>query len=211
MVLTKMQQLAPRGHAAPGDRVLYRSNAQSRVLESGCSTPACPTACTAACASSSAPRSKHALAYLRLLENPNDDTSFLRVVNFRRAASARVPSSSCRTPPRQRAASGADVSAPVSGRRASTRRLRAQLVDHMRERHPGLTLREIIELDPAAQRAAGALPHREGRGRPHREPGGTGQRRRELRDAGGLRQGRRGAAGGRDQAPAGAGPADRCR
>ena len=25
---------------------------------------------------------KHALAYLRLLENPNDDTSFLRVVNF---------------------------------------------------------------------------------------------------------------------------------
>ena len=25
---------------------------------------------------------KHALAYLRLIENPNDDTSFLRVVNF---------------------------------------------------------------------------------------------------------------------------------
>ena len=25
---------------------------------------------------------KHALAYLRLLDNPNDDTSFLRVVNF---------------------------------------------------------------------------------------------------------------------------------
>ena len=25
---------------------------------------------------------KHALAYLRLLENPNDDTSFSRVVNF---------------------------------------------------------------------------------------------------------------------------------
>jgi DNA helicase-2/ATP-dependent DNA helicase PcrA len=25
---------------------------------------------------------KHALAYLRLLENPGDDTSFLRVVNF---------------------------------------------------------------------------------------------------------------------------------
>ncbi len=25
---------------------------------------------------------KHALAYLRLLENPQDDTSFLRVVNF---------------------------------------------------------------------------------------------------------------------------------
>src|SRR6185295_6174805 len=25
---------------------------------------------------------KHTLAYLRLIENPNDDTSFLRVVNF---------------------------------------------------------------------------------------------------------------------------------
>ena len=25
---------------------------------------------------------KHALSYLRLIENPNDDTSFLRVVNF---------------------------------------------------------------------------------------------------------------------------------
>ena len=38
------------------------------------------------CVSSSAPRS-NALAYLRLLENPNDDTSFLRVVNSPRVAS----------------------------------------------------------------------------------------------------------------------------
>jgi superfamily I DNA/RNA helicase len=36
----------------------------------------------AACASSSAAEIKHALAYLRLIANTDDDTAFARVVNF---------------------------------------------------------------------------------------------------------------------------------
>jgi superfamily I DNA/RNA helicase len=36
----------------------------------------------AACASSIARKIKHALAYLRLIANPDDDTAFARVVNF---------------------------------------------------------------------------------------------------------------------------------
>jgi DNA helicase-2/ATP-dependent DNA helicase PcrA len=42
---------------------------------------------------------KHALAYLRLLENPNDDTSFCAWSTFRRAALARAASRCCKTPP----------------------------------------------------------------------------------------------------------------
>ena len=56
--------------------ILYRSNAQSRVIESALfNAVEFRTACMAVCASSSDPEVKHALAYLRLLENPNDDTS----------------------------------------------------------------------------------------------------------------------------------------
>ena len=43
--------------------------------------PACLTACTEPAVFERA-EIKHALAYLRLLENPHDDTSFNRVVNF---------------------------------------------------------------------------------------------------------------------------------
>jgi len=44
--------------------------------------PACPTGVYGGLRFFERAEIKHALAYLRLLENPNDDTSFLRVVNF---------------------------------------------------------------------------------------------------------------------------------
>ena len=47
---------------------------------------------------------KHALAYLRLLENPNDDTSFCASSTSRRAALARAALKCCKTPPAPQAA-----------------------------------------------------------------------------------------------------------
>jgi DNA helicase-2/ATP-dependent DNA helicase PcrA len=62
--------------------VLYRSNAQSRVIETALFNAAMPYRVYGGLRFFERAEIKHALAYLRLLENPNDDTSFMRVVNF---------------------------------------------------------------------------------------------------------------------------------
>ena len=62
--------------------VLYRSNAQSRVIETALFNAAMPYRVYGGLRFFERAEIKHALAYLRLLENPRDDTSFMRVVNF---------------------------------------------------------------------------------------------------------------------------------
>ena len=72
-----------------GDRgAIYRSNAQSRVIESALFNAGVPYRVYGGLRFFERAEIKHALAYLRPAGEPNDDTSFLRVVNFRRAASA---------------------------------------------------------------------------------------------------------------------------
>ena len=62
--------------------ILYRSNAQSRVIETGLFNAAVPYRVYGGLRFFERAEIKHALAYLRLLDNPHDDTSFLRVANF---------------------------------------------------------------------------------------------------------------------------------
>ncbi len=62
--------------------MLYRSNAQSRVLEHALFNAGIAYRVYGGLRFFERAEIKHALAYLRLLENPNDDTAFLRVVNF---------------------------------------------------------------------------------------------------------------------------------
>lgn len=62
--------------------LLYRSNAQSRVLEHELFTRAVPYKVYGGLRFFERQEVKHALAYLRLIANPDDDTAFLRVVNF---------------------------------------------------------------------------------------------------------------------------------
>ena len=62
--------------------LLYRSNAQSRIIEHALFSAGLPYRVYGGLRFFERAEIKHALAYLRLLENPNDDTSFSRVVNF---------------------------------------------------------------------------------------------------------------------------------
>jgi DNA helicase-2/ATP-dependent DNA helicase PcrA len=62
--------------------ILYRSNAQSRVLEHALFSAGIPYKVYGGLRFFERAEVKHALAYLRLMENPDDDTAFLRVVNF---------------------------------------------------------------------------------------------------------------------------------
>jgi len=62
--------------------VLYRSNAQSRIIEHGLFTAGIPYKVYGGLRFFERQEIKHAIAYLRLVANLDDDHSFLRVVNF---------------------------------------------------------------------------------------------------------------------------------
>jgi DNA helicase-2/ATP-dependent DNA helicase PcrA len=76
------QALHRDGTARREIALLYRSNAQSRVMESALFNAHIPYKVYGGLRFFERAEVKHALAYLRLIENANDDTSFLRVVNF---------------------------------------------------------------------------------------------------------------------------------
>ncbi|HEX6016489.1 MAG TPA: UvrD-helicase domain-containing protein, partial [Burkholderiaceae bacterium] len=81
-LLDELQQLHRSGTPRSELALLYRSNAQSRVLESVLFNAGVPYRVYGGLRFFERAEVKHALAYLRLIENPNDDTSYLRVVNF---------------------------------------------------------------------------------------------------------------------------------
>ncbi|MEK7303247.1 MAG: UvrD-helicase domain-containing protein [Pseudomonadota bacterium] len=62
--------------------LLYRSNAQSRVLEHSLFNAAIPYRVYGGMRFFDRQEIKHALAYLRLMANPDDDSALLRVINF---------------------------------------------------------------------------------------------------------------------------------
>ena len=126
--------------------ILYRSNAQSRVIETALFNAAMPYRVYGGLRFFERAEIKHALAYLRLLENPLDDTSFLRVVNFPpRGISARsieqlqdaAKTSGC---------SLCDAVSLIGGKAGINIGAFVAKIDVLREKTQGATLREIIEL-----------------------------------------------------------------
>jgi DNA helicase-2/ATP-dependent DNA helicase PcrA len=71
-----------QGHSADDFAILYRSNAQSRVLEEALLRAGIAYRIHGGVRFFERAEVKDALAYLRLLLNPHDDTAFERVVNF---------------------------------------------------------------------------------------------------------------------------------
>ena len=71
-----------RGRHWRDHAVLYRMNAQSRALESAMTARGIPYRVFGGQRFFERAEVKHVLAYLRLMDNPGDDTSFQRVVNF---------------------------------------------------------------------------------------------------------------------------------
>jgi DNA helicase II / ATP-dependent DNA helicase PcrA len=136
--------------------VLYRSNAQSRVIETALFNAAMPYRVYGGLRFFERAEIKHALAYLRLLENPHDHTSFLRVVNFPpRGIGARSIEQL------QDAASAAgcslhDAVSATTGKAGTNLTAFVAKIDKLREETLNLTLREIIEL---VLQASGLIEH----------------------------------------------------
>jgi DNA helicase II / ATP-dependent DNA helicase PcrA len=81
-VVEEIRELVRDGILPTQIALLYRSNAQSRVLENELFTKNVPYKVYGGLRFFERQEIKHALAYLRLLGNPDDDSAFLRVVNF---------------------------------------------------------------------------------------------------------------------------------
>ena len=81
-LLEETRSLVADGEARSDIAVLYRSNAQSRVIEHALFSAGVPYRVYGGLRFFERAEIKHALAYLRLMENPSDDGALLRVVNF---------------------------------------------------------------------------------------------------------------------------------
>ena len=125
--------------------VLYRSNAQSRVIESALFNAGVPYRVYGGLRFFERAEVKHALAYLRLIENANDDTSFLRVVNFPTRGIGARTLEQLQDAARSSGRSLAQSVAAVPGKAGANLAAFVALVDAMRDATQGLTLRQIIE------------------------------------------------------------------
>jgi DNA helicase-2/ATP-dependent DNA helicase PcrA len=81
-IVEEVKALACDGHARKEIALLYRSNAQSRALEHALFNAGIPYRVYGGLRFFERAEIKHALAYLRLIANANDDTAFTRAVNF---------------------------------------------------------------------------------------------------------------------------------
>ena len=81
-IVDEIRALAGEGVAQSQIALLYRSNAQSRVLEHALFGAGIPYRVYGGLRFFERQEVKHALAYLRLIANPEDDNALLRVINF---------------------------------------------------------------------------------------------------------------------------------
>ncbi|VVE12931.1 DNA helicase [Pandoraea morbifera] len=81
-LVDEIKALVAQGLSRQDIAILYRSNAQSRVMEHALVGAGIAYRVYGGLRFFERQEVKHALAYLRLIENPNDDTAFARVVNF---------------------------------------------------------------------------------------------------------------------------------
>ena len=146
-IVDEVKALHAEGVALANMAVLYRSNAQSRVLEHALFNAALPYRVYGGLRFFERQEVKHALAYLRLLASDGDDGAFLRVANFpTRGIGARSLEQL------QELARGRGVSLwavacanTLSGRAAASVAAFSKLIEGMREATRGLPLAETIE------------------------------------------------------------------
>jgi len=126
--------------------VLYRSNAQSRIIEHALFSNGIPYRVYGGLRFFERMEIKHALAYLRLAANPDDDGAFLRVANFpargfgARSLEALQDAAKAGNASLYKAASG------LSGKSATAVAAFLRLVESLRAETQGLPLPETVEV-----------------------------------------------------------------
>ena len=143
-MVDEMKQLHREGIDRKEIAVLYRSNAQSRVIETALFNAAMPYRVYGGLRFFERAEIKHALAYLRLLENPNDDTSFMRVVNFPARGIGARSLEQLQDLAKATGCSLHDAVSALAGRAGAAIAGFVAKIDVLREQTSGMNLRDII-------------------------------------------------------------------
>ena len=144
-LVDEIKELVNSGIKRTEIALLYRSNAQSRIIEHALFSAAIPYRVYGGLRFFERAEIKHALAYLRLLENPNDDTSFSRVVNFPTRGIGARSIEAVQDAARAQNSSLYLAASTLDGKAGAALSGFVRLVDHMREATRHNTLPETVE------------------------------------------------------------------
>lgn len=125
--------------------LLYRSNAQSRVLEHALFQAGLPYRVYGGLRFFERQEVKHALAYLRLIANQDDDTAFLRVVNFPTRGIGARSLEALQLEARQLNCSLYNAAASLTGKPGTAVGQFIRLIETMRAETAGVTLPEVMD------------------------------------------------------------------
>ncbi len=142
-LLEEVKSLTSEGYANADVAILYRSNAQSRVIEQALFAAGVPYRVYGGLRFFERAEVKHALSYLRLLENADDDTSFMRVVNFPTRGIGARTLEMLQDASRRHGQSLYRSVGHVTGKGGTSLAAFVQLIERMRFESRGLSLPEI--------------------------------------------------------------------
>ena len=144
-VIDEIRELVRDGVAPTQCAILYRSNAQSRVLEHELFAKGVPYKVYGGLRFFERQEIKHALAYLRLLGNPDDDTAFLRVVNFPTRGIGARSLENLQATAHQMNSSLYNAAASLTGKAGQTVGAFIRLIESLRQEAQDLPLPEMVE------------------------------------------------------------------
>ncbi len=144
-IVDEIRELVRDGVVRTQIALLYRSNAQSRVLEHQLFTSGVPYRVYGGLRFFERQEIKHALAYLRLIANPDDDTAFARVVNFPTRGIGARSIEALQEAAHRANSSLYNAAASLSGKAGAAVGAFIRLIETLRSETGELTLSEVIE------------------------------------------------------------------
>jgi DNA helicase-2/ATP-dependent DNA helicase PcrA len=158
-LIEEISSLVREGMRRSEIAILYRSNAQSRVLEHGLFSAGIPYRVYGGLRFFERQEVKHALAYLRLIANRNDDGAFLRVVNLPTRGIGARSIEQLQDQARHNRTSLWEACAQLSGKAAQALSTFTRLVEEMAQATAHLSLPEVME---HVNQHSGLIPYYEG-------------------------------------------------
>ncbi|SPC11839.1 UvrD-helicase domain-containing protein [Cupriavidus taiwanensis] len=144
-IIEEIRDQIAQGASRAEIAILYRSNAQSRVIEHALFSAGIPYRVYGGLRFFERAEIKHALAYMQLLENPRNDAAFGRVVNFPARGIGARSLEVLQDMARQYDCALAEAVAYVPGAAGSKLAAFTRLIDQMRADTRRMTLAETVE------------------------------------------------------------------
>lgn len=145
-IVEEAQTLIREGMPPSDVAILYRSNAQSRIIEHALFSAGVPYRVYGGLRFFERQEIKHALAYLRLIANPSDDNALLRVINFPSRKIGMRSVESIQEKARIEGCSLWQAACGMTGRSAAAIGQFVHLIEAMRNQMDGLPMTELVDM-----------------------------------------------------------------